>query len=114
MADLQEVLTALESIREKINNDEKIGKKFRKWEGKTMEFKLSDLDTSVVITFGPAMVESIEESTPLEKPTILITADGETISKVFTGEISGMKAYTAGKIKVKGAMTDLLKLQKLM
>ena len=114
MTELQDVLTALESIREKINNDEKMGKKFKKWEGKTMEFRLTDLDTSVVVTFGSAKVEKIEESSPLEKPTILITADGETISKVFTGEISGMKAYTAGKIKVKGAMTDLLKLQKLM
>jgi hypothetical protein len=32
----------------------------------------------------------------------------------MSGEIGGMKAYTSGKLKVKGKMPDLLKLQKLM
>ncbi len=78
-----------------------------------MAFTMSDLDKTwkIVIEAG-VPGEPIEEKP--ESVDIWITTDSETWDKIMKGEEKGMKAYTKGKLKVKGKMTDLLKLQKLM
>ncbi|MHA2294749.1 MAG: SCP2 sterol-binding domain-containing protein [Candidatus Hodarchaeales archaeon] len=106
---------ALEAINKMLGNfnTEKAKKQFRKWT-KTMAFEFTDL--------GPkSFYTNIEKGTPgeiiegePEKANIKITTDTATWAGIMRGEISGMKAYTAKKIKVKGSMPDLLKLQKLM
>jgi putative sterol carrier protein len=91
---------------------EKNQKRFKKF-SKTMAFEFTD----IVKTYYSEIVEGnpgeIQEGEP-EKADIKITSDSNTWIGIMSGEISGMKAYTSKKLKVKGKMSDLLKLQKLM
>ncbi|MHA1169115.1 MAG: SCP2 sterol-binding domain-containing protein [Candidatus Hodarchaeales archaeon] len=110
MTDL-DVVQSIKTMLERFTA-EKNQKRFRKW-NKTMAFTMSDLDKTwkIIITEGiPG--EPVEEKP--ESADIWITTDSATWAGIMNGEESGMKAYTKGKLKVKGKMPDLLKLQKLM
>jgi putative sterol carrier protein len=48
-----------------------------------------------------------------DAPTLVFSASDEDFLKLVNGELSGMSAFMAGKIKVKGDMGMALKLQSL-
>ncbi len=50
----------------------------------------------------------------VEKPDILVTMSTDILAGVMDKKINGTTAYMQRKIQVKGAMEDLMKLQKLM
>ncbi len=50
----------------------------------------------------------------IEDPDMTITTNSEVIIDIMDGEMSPTKAFMGGKIKAKGPMTDMLKLQMLM
>ena len=102
---------AVKKLRENFFT-EKSKKAFRKW-NKTMAFEFTDLEKTVYFNIEAGVPGEIIEGEP-EKSNVKITTDSDTWVKVMTGELGGMKAYTAKKLKVKGSMPDLLKLQKLM
>lgn len=93
-------------------NTEKSKKVFRKWT-KTMAFEFTDLGKTYYSNIEQGSPSEVIEGEP-EKANIKITTDSNTWKGIMDGEISGMKAYTSKKLKVKGSMPDLLKLQKLM
>ena len=91
---------------------EKAKKVFRKW-SKTMAFEFTDLGKTFYTNIDKGIPSELVEGEP-EKANIKITTDAATWVGIMSGEISGMKAYTSKKLKVKGSMPDLLKLQKIM
>ncbi len=91
---------------------EKSKKRFRKW-NKTMSFEFTDLNKTLYFIIKAGVPGEVIEGEP-DKSNIKITTDSDTWVKIMTGELGGMKAYTAKKLNVKGSMPDLLKLQKLM
>ena len=105
---------ALDAINKMMDNfkTEKAQKKFRKWT-KTMSFEFTDLERTFYVDIDKGTPGEVIEGVP-DKSNVKITTDSVTWTGIMNGEISGMKAYTAKKLKVKGSMPDLLKLQKLM
>jgi len=106
---------ALEAYKKMLSNftkDDKNKKRFRKW-NKSMAITFTDLEKTYVsaITEG---VPGNPELKEIEKADIWIKVDSTTWIGIMADEISGMNAYTSGKLKIKGKMTDLLKMQKLM
>jgi putative sterol carrier protein len=78
-----------------------------------MQFNFPDLSTSFVVRIENGAVKDLSESS-LEKPDVSVTASSDTLVAIMAKKMSGMSAYTTGKLKVRGSMRDLLKLQKLM
>jgi putative sterol carrier protein len=105
---------AIQAINKMLNNfrHEKAKKRFRKW-NKVMAWEFTDLGKTFHSTITAGEPSSPLEGVP-EKADIRIITDSNTWAGILSGEISGMKAYTGKKLDVKGKMTDLLKLQKVM
>lgn len=80
---------------------------------RTIEFKFSDLDTSFHTRVHDQKIDPWKEG-PLEKPNMLVTTDSGTLKGILDGSLSPLDAYSVGKLKVKGSMSDLLKLQALL
>jgi putative sterol carrier protein len=93
-------------------NTEKAKKSFRKWT-KTMAFVFTDLEKTYYTNIEQGTPGEVIEGEP-EKAHVKITTDSQTWNGIMNGDINAMKAYTAKKLKVKGSMPDLLKLQKIM
>ncbi len=106
-----EHVAMINKMRENFLTD-KAKKTFRKW-NKTMAFEFTDLEQIFYFPIEAGTPNEIVEGEP-EKADIKIITDSKTWVGVMKGEIGGMKAYTSKKLKVKGKMPDLLKLQKLM
>ncbi|MHA1994068.1 MAG: SCP2 sterol-binding domain-containing protein [Candidatus Hodarchaeales archaeon] len=107
----EEYIAMIDKLRENFLTD-KAKKTFRKW-NKTMALDFTDLDKTFYFNIEAGNPNEIIEGDP-EKAHIKIITDSVTWVGVMKGEIGGMKAYTSKKLKVKGSMPDLLKLQKLM
>jgi putative sterol carrier protein len=107
----EEHITAVEKLRDNFLN-EKAKKTFRKW-NKTMGVEFTDIDKIYYFNIEAGVPGDVTEGIP-EKINVKITTDTDTWVKIMNGELGGMKAYTSKKLKVKGSMPDLLKLQKLM
>ena len=70
-------------------------------------------DPDYAFSVANGEVKSMEERA-IENPDINVTIDGSVLLEIINKSTNAMQAYMAGKIKVKGSMTDLLKLQKLL
>ncbi|MGY5879499.1 MAG: SCP2 sterol-binding domain-containing protein [Candidatus Thorarchaeota archaeon] len=92
-------------------DDPKIQRRFKEY-NKTLQFIFPDIDTKMFMRIGDAELLEIGEGE--------IDAELQVImdSAVFFGIIdkteSPMAAYSSGKLKTKGEVPDLLKLQKLL
>ncbi len=107
----EEYVTMIHKFRENFLTD-KAKKTFRKW-NKTMAFEFTDLEKTFYFLVEAGSPNEVIEGEPVKADVKIIT-DSNTWVGVMKGEIGGMKAYTSKKLKVKGRMPDLLKLQKLM
>ena len=107
----EEYIAMINKLRENFLTD-KAQKTFRKW-NKTMALVFTDLEKTFYFNIEAGNPSEVIEGEP-EKAHVKITTDSKTWVGVMKGEIGGMKAYTSKKLKVKGSMPDLLKLQKLM
>ncbi|MFX1285604.1 MAG: SCP2 sterol-binding domain-containing protein [Promethearchaeota archaeon] len=108
----QEAIDAINKMLENFKT-EKAQKTFRKW-SKTMVFEFTDLEKTFHTNIENGVPSEVIEGAPDGKVHVKITTDAATWKGIMAGEIGGMKAYTSKKLKVKGSMPDLLKLQKLM
>jgi putative sterol carrier protein len=78
-----------------------------------MQFTFPDLKTTYLMKVDNGAVQSLkEESIPV--PDIHVTIDSGIIIDIMNKKINPMTAYQTGKLKAKGNLTDLLKLQKLL
>jgi len=111
LASKDEVVNALNGIKSKLETPA-LQSSFQDFT-KTMQFNFPDLTTSFLFKIENGVVKEFSE-TSTEKPDILVTSSSDTLLAIISKKMSGMSAYTTGKLKVRGSMRDLLKLQKLM
>jgi len=80
---------------------------------KNMQFTFPDLNTSYLLKVNNGAVQSLaEESMPT--PDIHVTIDSTIFIDIINKKTNPMTAYQTGKLKAKGNLNDLLKLQKLL
>ena len=80
---------------------------------KKMQFLFTDLNTNYVLDVVNGEAKSLKEET-IEKPDIMVTIKSDVFLGILDKKLNPVTSYMTGKIKVKGAMGDLLKLQKIM
>jgi len=80
---------------------------------KTLQFKFTDTTESWLIRAVDGTSATLAQEA-VEKPDILVTVATDILAGVMDKKINGTTAYMQRKIQVKGAMEDLMKLQKLM
>ncbi len=78
---------------------------------KTLQFNFTDTNNYYLV-FKDAKCEIKEGE--VEEPDITITTQSEVIIDIMDGELSPTKAFMGGKLKAKGPMSDMLKMQMLM
>jgi putative sterol carrier protein len=78
---------------------------------KNLQFNFTDTDNYYLMFDEDKCV--IKEG-EVEEPDITITTTSDVIIDIMDGELSPTKAFMGGKIKAKGPMKDMLKLQMLM
>jgi len=111
MTSKEEMLNLLGSIRRKFE-DPDVKAKFSGFD-RTLEFRFTDIDVSLHTRIHDQTMDPFTEG-PLVKPNILVTCDSGTLKGILEGTLSALEAYSVGRLKVKGSMTDLLKLQILL
>lgn len=111
MATKDEIEEALNLVKQKFD-DPKLKARFSSF-SKNMQFTFTDLNTAYLLRVTNGVVESLKEES-IESPDIHVTIESQTLIDILNKKMNPMKAYTTGKIKAKGKLTDLLKLQKLL
>lgn len=80
---------------------------------KTLQFKFTDTNESWLICAVNGTSATLSQEI-VEKPDIIVTIATDILAGIMDKKINGTTAYMQRKIQVKGAMEDMLKLQKLM
>jgi putative sterol carrier protein len=80
---------------------------------KTLLFKFTDSDQDWLVRFVDGREGSYARETT-DQPDITVITSSEILAGVMDKKINGMTAYMQRKIQTKGAMEDLIKLQKLI
>ena len=80
---------------------------------KTMQFSFSDLKEDYVFTINDGNLASVEKKS-LPNANIVITVANSLMEGIMNKTSNPMTAYMTGKLKVKGPMDDLMRMQKLM
>lgn len=111
MATKDEVLQVLDKVRVKFELRE-TKSKFKGFD-RTLQFHFTDLEISFYTRVHDESMDPFTEG-EVEKPNLLVTTDSGTLIGIMQGNLSPLDAYSLGKLKAKGSMTDLLKLQILM
>jgi len=78
-----------------------------------MQFIFTDLNTSYIMDVVNGEARSLKEES-IEKPDIMVTIKSDFLLGILDKKMNPVTSYMTGKIKIKGAMSDLLKLQKIM
>ena len=111
MATKQEVLESLDGVRKRLE-DPQIKQKFTAFK-RDLQFNFNDIATTYVLSIAEDLTATLKEGS-VEKPHVSIETDSNTFLGIRNKTVSATQAYMSGKIKVKGTMPDLLKLQKLL
>jgi len=111
MTTKKEIEEALDLVKQKFD-DLKLKPRFASF-SKNMQFTFTDLETVYLIRVTNGEVESLKEES-IESPDIHVTIESQILIDILHKKMNPMKAYTTGKLKAKGKLTDLLKLQKLL
>ncbi len=112
MPTVEDVERALETIVEKIRTDESLHRKLR-GVTRTILFDLTDLGDRVTLKILEGTDAEVSRGEP-EAADVVVTTDSSTLIGVIRRELNPISAYMSGRLKVKGKMSDLLKLQKIM
>ncbi len=80
---------------------------------KNLQFRFTDTKEDWVLRAVNGNSATFNQET-LEKPDILVTISTEILAGIMDKKVNGTTAYMQRKIQVKGAMEDLMKLQKIM
>ena len=111
MSSKQEIEDALNQVKLKFD-DPKLKPRFVGYT-KNMQFTFPDLNTTYLIKVNNGAVQSVSEEN-IPTPDINVTIDSDVLIGIMKKTINPMTAYQTGKLKAKGNLTDLLKLQKLL
>jgi alkyl sulfatase BDS1-like metallo-beta-lactamase superfamily hydrolase len=91
--------------------DPKVQRRFRNY-NKTLQFVFPDIDAQFYLKIGDS--ELLEISEGEVDAELQVTMDSLVFFAIMDKTESPMAAYSAGKLKTKGEVPDLLKLQKLL
>jgi len=111
LATKEEVKKGLKRVAAKLEDPE-LKKEFEKFH-KCLQFVYPDINLSYVLEVAGGEVKELKEGTA-ERPHVVVTIDSDTFLGILDRRIDALNAFSEGKIKYKGAMADLLKLQKLL
>ncbi len=113
MTDVQvrELESTMEMFRLKFL-DPRVAGSFKGWNGKTMQYLFSDLGEYYSIRFQDGVPGPVEKGKP-EKADICYEMTTETFLALARKEMTGLRAYGLGKVKLRASMPDMLKLQKI-
>jgi len=107
----EQVFESLDGVRKRFDEPE-IKERFKGFK-RDIHFKFTDLGVDYVLSITEDANATLREGT-VEKPNIAVETDGATFLGIRNRTISGTAAYMSGKLKVKGVMPDLLRLQRLL
>ena len=105
-----EILSELKNLGSKFE-DPKIQRRFKEY-NKTIQFSFPDIGAVFYMRIGDASLDEIGEGEV--DAELAVTMDSTMLKAILSREESPMAAYSAGKLKTKGEVPDLLKLQKLL
>ena len=105
----EELLEGIKKMVSKLD-DPDMAERFEGFE-KVLQFDFTDTDNYYLI-FKDMKCEIKEGDT--DNADITITTESQVIIDMMDGELSPTKAFMGGKLKAKGPMNDMLKLQMLM
>jgi hypothetical protein len=113
MADAKsaELESTLEMFRLKFT-DARVARDFKGWSAKTMQYLFTDSGEYYHIAFQDGVPAPAVRGKP-GKADIQYELTTETFLAMARKEITGMKAYTQGKVKLRASVPDMLKLQKI-
>ncbi len=80
---------------------------------KSLQFRFTDTKEDWLLKAVDGKEASFTQET-VEKPDILVTMTTDSLVGIMDKKINATAAYMQRKIQVKGAMEDLMKLQKIM
>lgn len=80
---------------------------------KTLQFNFPDTKETWLIRAQDGKQATLAQES-VEKPDILVTLATDILTGIMDKKINGTTAFMQRKIQVKGAMEDMMKLQKLM
>ena len=104
------ILAELQSLSSRFD-DPKTQRRFKEY-NKTVQFIFPDVDVKMFMQIGDAkLVEVGEGETEAELQVIM---DSTVFFSIIEKTESPMAAYSSGRLKTKGEVPDLLKLQKLL
>jgi hypothetical protein len=101
----------LEMFRKKFL-DPRVARDFKGWNGKTMQYLFTDTGDRFIIRFADGVPGPAERGTA-EKAEIQYELATETFFALARKEITGLRAYAQGKVKLRASMPDMLKLQRI-
>lgn len=108
---MTDVLPYLEKIKGKF--DDPIIQEKMSGFSKTLQFVFPDLNENYVLTIQDGKTAVLEKKS-LENPDIAITWASDVFAGIQDKAVNPTTAFMSGKLKVKGNMEDLMKLQKFM
>lgn len=111
MATKEEVFDGLVRVKEKFK-DPTLKDKFSDFT-KKIQFSFKDLNTNYVMDVVNGEVKALKEEN-IEKPDISVTMNSDIFIGILNKKVNAITSYMTGKIKVKGAMGDLIKMQKIL
>ncbi len=106
----EDLLTGLAKWTAKLD-DPNMKEKFKDF-NKTLQFNFPDQPFNLHMVFKNQTCELKEGALP--NPDMVITAKSEVILGITEGKVKPLPAFMTGKIKAKGGMQDMLKVQALM
>lgn len=106
----EELLNALKKMADRLK-DPSLKEQFKDF-NQDVQFNFEDLGFSCIMRFRGGYA-SVEEGVA-EAANITITTDSETMLGILSGSKNPTRAFMMGKLKAKGPMKDLLKLQAIM
>jgi putative sterol carrier protein len=80
---------------------------------KTLQFKFTDTSENWLIKTVDGKEAAFTQEV-VEKPDILVTMTSDILAGIMDKKINPTSAFMQRKVQVKGAMEDLMKLQKIM
>ena len=109
-----DVLAGINKVLAKFAEDEN-QKRFKKW-NKKVGFTFREFGKTWTTQLSDGKASDLHED-PIDKTgkyDIQILTDSETWLGIVSKEIKAMDAITSGKLKIKGKVTDLIKLKRVM
>jgi putative sterol carrier protein len=111
MSSHNEIEEALLMFKKKLD-EPKIKARFADYT-KTIELYFTDIDKKYLITIKNGEFESLKQES-IDSPDISLIVESRIFINILNKKIRAMQAYTSGKLKAKGKLMDILKLQKLL